>query len=747
MKKNYLMPAKGTAWLMSLALAFSWVPGIAVSAEGEYSTEAASAADGTSVFVITGFPELETDAEGRFVDTNIQEKYGNLTVEPGTSLWNLGLPENLKVTGYLESEGSDTVSETTFSQMVWKLKSDTGELYSESSPEGTYTFVPDFDKYIENGSVSYDKIKLADDVRKPSIKVTVAAPQTETEATEYSEPTESDDFSSDTEDTDSFENWNEQTETIWGDDPEPQQTNPETETDSEAVTDTETESETAADSEVETNSETEPDYILNTDDSMINADGTVMINGEAVLASGTPDTEASSDPSETDITAYAESETQTSDTTATESEIQTSETTATEPETQTSETTATESETTTTESETTATESETAAEIPAADLNVTFAVTDGTNSYSNTNNNIIQLKAKPAEGENKAELVLPCSSVMNLSAITVSFADAYTGAALSYAPTTAQDFTTGSKNYEIYATDANGNQITYPFTLEITRENHTWGPEATCTTAQTCTVCGAVNTPALGHNFKEATCTAPKTCTRCGAIEGEALGHDWTPATCTEPKTCERCGATEGKALGHDLRDNWKTVTASTDTTHGEEIRYCQRDNCDYSETRPLNIIGDPANNGISGLTNGGNYNLNTALTFTAYGAGMGNTSPINGDVRYVPASWMVESTPGAFRDNFSGSFSITQSGRYTLTVTYQKQVYDNGWQVTEIADSKAITITVGDVISANTTNNANAIKINPKTGDSTPIAAMVALLVVALVVIVAVIVYKRKRK
>ena len=36
------------------------------------------------------------------------------------------LPENLKVTGYLESEGSDTVSETTFSQMVWKLKSDTG---------------------------------------------------------------------------------------------------------------------------------------------------------------------------------------------------------------------------------------------------------------------------------------------------------------------------------------------------------------------------------------------------------------------------------------------------------------------------------------------------------------------------------------------------------------------------------------------------------------------------------------------
>lgn len=125
----------------------------------------------------------------------------------------------------------------------------------------------------------------------------------------------------------------------------------------------------------------------------------------------------------------------------------------------------------------------------------------------------------------------------------------------------------------------------------------------------------------------------------------------------------------------------------------------------------------------------------------------MGNTDPIDGDVRYVPSSWMVENTPGTFRDNFSGSFSITQSGRYTLTVTFQKQVYDNGWQITEIADSKSITITVGNVISADTTNNANAIKINPQTGDNTPIIALIAVLVAALAVIIVVIVYKKKRK
>ena len=89
MKKNYLMPAKGTAWLMSLALAFSWVPGTLVSAEdlgGGYAAEAAPTGDDTSVFVITGFPELETDSEGRFTDGSIQEKYGNLAAEPGMSL-------------------------------------------------------------------------------------------------------------------------------------------------------------------------------------------------------------------------------------------------------------------------------------------------------------------------------------------------------------------------------------------------------------------------------------------------------------------------------------------------------------------------------------------------------------------------------------------------------------------------------------------------------------------------------------
>lgn len=53
------------------------------------------------------------------------------------------------------------------------------------------------------------------------------------------------------------------------------------------------------------------------------------------------------------------------------------------------------------------------------------------------------------------------------------------------------------------------------------------------------------------HTFKDATCTTAKTCTKCGATEGKAAGHSWKNATCTVAKTCSKCGKTEGKAAGH----------------------------------------------------------------------------------------------------------------------------------------------------------------------------------------------------
>ena len=55
-----------------------------------------------------------------------------------------------------------------------------------------------------------------------------------------------------------------------------------------------------------------------------------------------------------------------------------------------------------------------------------------------------------------------------------------------------------------------------------------------------CSRCGAsytVETAALGHNFAGATCSSPETCILCGETRGEALGH-------THFGPCEYCGQT-----------------------------------------------------------------------------------------------------------------------------------------------------------------------------------------------------------
>lgn len=47
------------------------------------------------------------------------------------------------------------------------------------------------------------------------------------------------------------------------------------------------------------------------------------------------------------------------------------------------------------------------------------------------------------------------------------------------------------------------------------------------------------NTPTHSHSWQKATCTSPKTCTICGATEGSALGHDFSV---DKPETIEHPG-------------------------------------------------------------------------------------------------------------------------------------------------------------------------------------------------------------
>ena len=137
----------------------------------------------------------------------------------------------------------------------------------------------------------------------------------------------------------------------------------------------------------------------------------------------------------------------------------------------------------------------------------------------------------------------------------------------------------------------------------IAKLPHTPGAEATCTTAQTCTVCGETIVAALGHTEKteyiteNATCTTPGSiiikvsCTVCGNTLSEeattgTIPHDYekavTPPDCVNRGftvfTCSVCNASyKGDytdALGH-TDGEWIVTTEPGCLTTGIETNYC----------------------------------------------------------------------------------------------------------------------------------------------------------------------------
>ena len=152
----------------------------------------------------------------------------------------------------------------------------------------------------------------------------------------------------------------------------------------------------------------------------------------------------------------------------------------------------------------------------------------------------------------------------------------------------------------------------------VVATGHTPGPEATCTTQQTCTVCGVVLAEATGHTEVIDPEAAP-TCTATGLTEGKhcsvcniiivaqntvpALGHtevtvSGKDATCTETglsdgKKCTVCGAiTEAQtslpALGHTYGE-WVVTKAATETETGTKEHTCTV--CSYTESVIINVI------------------------------------------------------------------------------------------------------------------------------------------------------------
>ena len=86
----------------------------------------------------------------------------------------------------------------------------------------------------------------------------------------------------------------------------------------------------------------------------------------------------------------------------------------------------------------------------------------------------------------------------------------------------------------------------------IPATGHTPGDAATCTSDQSCTVCGEVLVASTGHTpGAAATCTSDQTCTVCGTVLAEGGHQPGDAATCTADQSCTVCGTVLTAAYGH----------------------------------------------------------------------------------------------------------------------------------------------------------------------------------------------------
>lgn len=128
--------------------------------------------------------------------------------------------------------------------------------------------------------------------------------------------------------------------------------------------------------------------------------------------------------------------------------------------------------------------------------------------------------------------------------------------------------------------------------------------------------------------------------------------------------------------------------------------------------------------NKITGIKDGQVIKINTNVTFTAVGGGMDIKDPIDGDVRYVPAEWEGLSDGTWKKAPYKATVKATKTGTYTIKVTFDRQVYEDGkWVSDGKDDTKSIKL------KATTTGQSTTA---PKTGDETQIVLYVVLLIAA---------------
>ena len=119
--------------------------------------------------------------------------------------------------------------------------------------------------------------------------------------------------------------------------------------------------------------------------------------------------------------------------------------------------------------------------------------------------------------------------------------------------------------------------------------------DATCSTNKYCSVCGYIESGALGHHGGEATCTTLAVCDDCGQEYGD-YNHKMNEATCYAASVCSECGKTVGTVKPHNViltpeTGKLKYSCSMCDAYYYVDTAYYYLDGSDYKNMLPGGFI------------------------------------------------------------------------------------------------------------------------------------------------------------
>ena len=159
-------------------------------------------------------------------------------------------------------------------------------------------------------------------------------------------------------------------------------------------------------------------------------------------------------------------------------------------------------------------------------------------------------------------------------------------------------------------------------------------------------------------------------------------------------------------------------------------------------------IVPDASGNQVIGIYSGDVYTTDDKISFSAAGAGYGNVSPVQGDIRYVPYCWNVLDNRVWDCEPFSASFRMGAPGNYVLTVTFLQQQFNGStWVNTGVSDVRKISFTVRQGRTVTMTPIPGQVR-PARTGDDNNILPLIiALAAAGAAIAVAVVVLIRRRR